>query len=357
LLRRLIHATRIAPATKALLTPCFQATQKEPKLIGIGLHSELRRALRDLPLLLEDLAHRPTHISEIVPHPPAAAGCCDASLDGAGGVWFSPHFAPIVWRVKWPESVKIWFRLKIINNSDLEMVAVVLQQMCLEMAMDVQRMHSMIFSDNTPATSWSSKLVAKSKSPIASWLICALAMRQRAAKCAFPLVEHWPGIKNVLANVASRSFDMFHDGPHKGVPSATNLVFLNLFALSFPLPSQQQSWHIVEIVPAALSLVISTLLGEPSTMLQWTQLPVSSRGATGNPTLPPTATQTHFSATVPTHSKSRSFWPLLPEPVQACLDAGDKLQSDRSYRPYATLHKPSSWLATQTPVVPPALMT
>jgi hypothetical protein len=95
------------------------------------------------------------------------------------------------------------------------------------------------------------------------------------------LVKHWPGIKNVLADVASRSFDMFHDGPNKGVPSSTNLVFLNLFALSFPLLSQQQSWHTVKIVPAALLLVILTLLGKPSTMQQWTQLPISSCGATG----------------------------------------------------------------------------
>ena len=58
-------------------------------IIGLGLHSEVRRALLDLISLLRLLSSRPTHVRELVPDMPMYAGYHDAAAEGAGGVWFS----------------------------------------------------------------------------------------------------------------------------------------------------------------------------------------------------------------------------------------------------------------------------
>jgi hypothetical protein len=232
--------------------------------------------LLELIILIEDLAIRPTHINELVPRPPSAAGCCDALLDGAGGVWFSPHFAPTVWHIEWPAPVKARFRTKEVNNSDLEMATIVLQQLVLERLMAVRHKHSW-----APAVRWSSKLLAKSESPIAAGLIRAMALRQQHMEAPFPSVVHWPGDANVLADLASRSFATFKDGPYKGVPCTTDIVFLNIFALTFPFSLQHRSWQLASLAPAAHSLVISTLLGHTSKMQQWTSLPADGSGASG----------------------------------------------------------------------------
>jgi hypothetical protein len=129
---KLINATRIAPATKVLLTPFFKAARHDPKFVGIGKASELRQALLDLPTLILDLTRHPTHVNEIVPHPPSVAGCCDASSHRAGGVLFSYEFDPVVWRTKWPDAVKELYRSGKLTNNDLEMAGVVAQTIVLE---------------------------------------------------------------------------------------------------------------------------------------------------------------------------------------------------------------------------------
>ncbi len=60
-----------------------------PKIIGLGLHSEVRRALLDLISLLRLLSSRPTRVRELVPDMPMYTGYHDVAAEGAGGVWFS----------------------------------------------------------------------------------------------------------------------------------------------------------------------------------------------------------------------------------------------------------------------------
>jgi hypothetical protein len=354
---KLINATRIAPATKALLTPFFKAARHNPKFVGIGRASELRQALLDLPTLIMDLTRRPTHVNKIVPHPPSVAGCCDASSHGAGGVLFSHEFDPVVWRLEWPDAVKDLYRTGKLTNNDLEMAGVVAQNIVLERIVPMRHRHSTIYTNNSSSKSWSTKLVTRSESSIAGRLIRALAVRRRTAQAAFPVVEHWPGIDNVLADIASRSFDSFHDGPYKGIPSTTDLVFLNLFALSFPLPSQDLSWHMLTIGHEAHSLLISTLLGNKLTMQQWTSLPVGDPGASGQDIVWPTDTLTPSAQQALPNNDSSSFWPLLPKHVQALLDRDGKSKLAPSATPYAMSPKLSLWLDIPTPDVPIAPMT
>jgi hypothetical protein len=349
---KVMSATRIAPSAKAFLTPFFKAAKNSPKLVGIGQHGDLRQAIKDLIVLIIDLTERPTHVKEIVPHPPSVAGCCDASLDGAGGVLFSEEFEPVVWRLEWPEEIKMLYRQGKINNNDLEMAGIVAQTLVLESLVPMRHRHSAIWTDNSSAKSWSTKLVPKSDSPHASRLTRALAIRQRRTEAAFPAVEHWAGKDNDLADIASRSFATFHTGPYNGVPASTDDVFVNLFALTFPLPSQEISWHMVTIGPAAHSLLISTLRGAKSTMQQWMSLPVADHGDSGRPIAWPTGTLTPSAQNGAPKTVSNSYWPSLPPLIQEFLDKGSKSKLGPSPPPYATSPKLLNWQDIVIPAVP-----
>ena len=59
-----------------------------PKIIGLGLHLEVRRALLELISLLRLLSSRPTRIRKLVPDMPMYAGYHNVAAEGAGGIWF-----------------------------------------------------------------------------------------------------------------------------------------------------------------------------------------------------------------------------------------------------------------------------
>jgi hypothetical protein len=100
LLGKLQHASRILLAPKGLFSPLNKATKGEPKEVGLGKHRETRAALLDLRHIVLSLAHRPTHVSELVEYEPELAGTCDASAAGVGGVWLGYGVRPTVWRVE-----------------------------------------------------------------------------------------------------------------------------------------------------------------------------------------------------------------------------------------------------------------
>ena len=70
LVGKLRHAAIILPASKGFFTPLNDVMRGNPKIIGLGLHSEVRRALLDLISLLRLLSSRPTHACELVPDMP-----------------------------------------------------------------------------------------------------------------------------------------------------------------------------------------------------------------------------------------------------------------------------------------------
>jgi hypothetical protein len=350
LLGKLQHAARILPAAKGLFSPLNKATKGEPKEVGLGKHSEARAALLDLKHIVLSLASRPTHVSELVEYEPELAGTCDASAHGAGGVWLGYGVQPTVWRVEWPADIIALYRQEKLTNSDLEMAAVVLQYLVAEKLRPLERCHTTIWSDNTPAASWSTKMADKASTPIAGQLLRALAMRQRTSRSALPTVAHYAGSRNVLADTASRSFRRFHHGSARGLPSQTDDEFLTSFNQTFPLSalSQMNSWQLVHLESEWSSLVISTLRGQKLPMPQWTEPRARHTGETGAHGAPGLASTTS-SPTSPSRSKPTFSWLSLPESVLELLVTADKLDVKPSPRPCAMSPKPLFWPTMTTP--------
>jgi hypothetical protein len=226
LLGKLQHAARIIPAASR---------------VGLGANSEVRAALLDLKHVILSLASRPTHVSELVEHEPQMAGTCDASSEGAGGVWIGYGAKPTAWRLEWPAEVVELYRQGKLTNSDLEMAAVLLQHLVAERLRPLRHCHTAIWSDNTPTVSWSTKMADKATTPVAGQLLRALAMRQRTHGAALPSVTHYAGSQNLLADAASRSFTKFHHGFARGRPAISDEEFLTSFndVFSLSLPSHR----------------------------------------------------------------------------------------------------------------------
>jgi hypothetical protein len=240
---RLQHAARILPVAKAFFTPLYNALRGLHGHIGLGANSEGRQALTDAAAVIRDLARRPTHVSELTQHELHYTGCCDASAFGAGGVWFGAdrELTPLVWRVQWPKDITdavVSFKNPSgrITNSDLELAGVVLQNSVLEahLGPNLAMVQTAIGSDNSPAVAWTNRMATRSISPIAFRLIKGLAMRQRTTRAAPPAVFHVAGVRNTLAEVASRVIPGVP--PMETTPgSLCPVEFLTHFDSSYPL--------------------------------------------------------------------------------------------------------------------------
>jgi hypothetical protein len=344
---KISNATRILPAAKGLMTPLYKAMRGAPKMIGLGKHSELRAGLADLRQIIQSLGDRETHVNELVQLTPQAAGTCDAAADGAGGVWLGAHFTPAVWRIKWPADVVERYRQGILTNSDLEMAAIIAQMLVLEQLTPMRRQHCRLFSDNTPAVSWTTNLVAKADSVVAARLLRALAIRSRTTEAALPLTTHWPGDQNHHADTASRSTSKFHSGPNRGESCVTDCSFLTLFRSTFYLP-QKASWQLQLVPEHQLSLLISTLRGQKLPMQQWMFNPANATGKSGRPTAPTTDTATPSSRTSKQQSDFKCSWDSLPAAVQAFGFEGAKSEPIQLQSRFGTSARPTSWLDIPT---------
>ena len=186
------------------------ATAGDPAQVGVEKESEFRAALLDLRVIVLSVAARTTHVSELVAHEPELAGTCGASAAGAVGVWVGHQIQPTVWRLEWPADVVEMYRKGKLTNSDLEMAAVLLQYMVAEQLRPMNRCHTAIWSDNSSATSWATKMAAKATTPIAGQLLRVLAMRQCTTRspqrgplcgCTEPASRH---CLSVLPQIPSR---------------------------------------------------------------------------------------------------------------------------------------------------------
>jgi hypothetical protein len=74
--------------------------------------TNLQAILRDWSALMRLVGKRPTHVAELIKHPPSYQGFVDASKWGVGGVWFSStkQLVPIVWFYEWPQDIRDQFR-------------------------------------------------------------------------------------------------------------------------------------------------------------------------------------------------------------------------------------------------------
>jgi hypothetical protein len=182
---KLRHAAIIVlPAFKSLFIPLNNAMKGDPVAVSLGKNSEVRATLLDFVSLINDLAKRPTHISEIVPSDPHYIGHCDASGSGAGGVWFSGTrcMIPTVWRVQFPPDITAAVvsdsdPTGSLTNSDLEMAGVLLHHLVLKTLIRTKHCHSATLCDNTPSVAWVNRMAAKSSSHVAHRLLRGLALR------------------------------------------------------------------------------------------------------------------------------------------------------------------------------------
>jgi hypothetical protein len=346
---KLRHVALIMPGTKGMFSPINRALQGEPSTIGLGKDSEVRAALLDLAVLVQDLCKRPTHVKELIPGDDHYTGYCDACATGAGGVWMSGEagIRPIVWRVHFDHAISSQVvsdknprgRL---TNSDLEMAAVLMHYMILQQQVDLRYVRAGVFSDNTPTVAWSKRMADKSQSYTAGRLLRGLAAMQRATRAGPLTVASIAGKTNDMADIASRSYNtaaIVPDSP-----------FLTHFDSRFPLP-QDLSWQLVHLTPEKTSLVISTLGGKRLPLQQWM---TSCRPKIGIPGLNsvPMHAGTPTSSTQPNQSNNSSSWPSLQGSGAATTvkDVQSKLRPPKQRS--VTWRKPSCWLAMQTPDAP-----
>lgn len=236
---KLVNATRIVPAAKALLTPFFMATKHRQTANQIPLQPfDLGATILDMITLLLSLQNRSTHVRELVQYDPLFVGMLDGSTtEGIGGVLFSSHFSPTVWRIVFPPDVTKMAADGRLTINDIELAAIVAQQLVLETLATTHHRSTHQFCDSSTATSWAMRLIAKSASTITGRLLRALAIRHRVTQSPFPVVTHWPGSKNPLADTATRSSTSFTaPTPDNGKPSTCDLDFLALFSSSYPPP-------------------------------------------------------------------------------------------------------------------------
>jgi hypothetical protein len=163
------------------------ALQGLPNFIGLSRQSKVREALLDAGVLIQELAHRPTHVSELVARDFDYVGFCDASAFRAGGVWFSGNkpLHPAVWQVEFPPDITSQVISDsnpdgVLTNSDLELAGVLLHYLALEqIVLELQHIQVAIGCDNIPAVAWTTRMAMRASSPIAFCLICGLVMCQR----------------------------------------------------------------------------------------------------------------------------------------------------------------------------------
>ena len=234
------HVTTILPAARGLFTPLNRALRGDPSLVPLSAKGEVRAALLDLRQLVLKLVDRPTHVKEILtPAAPDYIGYCDASVFGAGAVWFSGAcpLPETVWRLQWPRDITAAVVSEsnptgTLTNSDLEMAAVVLHLNTLEcLAPTLRHKHVFVHSDNTPSVAWLTKMATKSaKSDAAHRLVRGLALHQRMLESAPVSIARVAGKDNALADIASRNITQIDD----------DAAFLTHFESVFPL--QNRYW-------------------------------------------------------------------------------------------------------------------
>jgi hypothetical protein len=350
---KLRHACIGIPAGKGLMGPIDAELRGNKRLIHIKTNQHLREALRDFSTLIRVLGHRPSHCRELVVDDPGYIGYCDASKLGAGGVWLSGtrHLSPVVWRVEWPADIRqnvISFDNPsgTLTNSDLEMAGMVLHYLVLEHLVALQHVHVAAWCDNTPTVSWTNKL-SSSKSAIAGRLTRALAMRIHANE-ASPLISvSIAGVKNRMADVASRTFSRHAVASDTFTISDTD--FLQSFSNTFPL--QDGSWSIFRVSNKLSSRIFSELRGTTSTLGSWLQITTkgSAIGSIGRSTSVPSVDWTPCSPMCQTPSESTSFSVSLSGSGEAITGTAIKSELAPFKSRFVPSERRSNWMDSQTP--------
>jgi hypothetical protein len=325
---RLQHSSFAMPSMRGFMTPLNATLRKAPQTIGLGKASELREVLEDFDIMLEAACVRPSHITELMgPYLPHYYGYCDASADGAGGVWLpATRWCPaLVWRLRWPAWVEAEVRKKHgrITNSDVECAAIFIMECILEhyITANSAGVATWLGSDNSPSVSWNTRMASRSMSRIPDRMLRLLAMRQRITRRGPMDINHVKGILNGMADFASRAFAS--DPSYEG--------FTLSFTHKFPLPAQLGSWKLVPVPSGIVSATLSILRMEPLR----TTAPGPATGAPGldfPALLANTLPCTPSSARPTTWNEQGCSWPLLSPSGKVCSTTESVLVTRRSRR-------------------------
>jgi hypothetical protein len=107
---RLQFATIAIPCGKPILSQLNWYMSSAAKNRGRNLivTTDLQAILRGWSALIRLVGKQPTHVAELIEHPPSYQGLVDASKWGVGGVWFSgtKQLVSIVWFYEWPQDIR-----------------------------------------------------------------------------------------------------------------------------------------------------------------------------------------------------------------------------------------------------------
>jgi hypothetical protein len=211
----------------------YMSSAAKNKGCNLIVMADFQAILRDWSALIRLAGKRPTHVAELIEHPPSYQGFVDAPRWGAGGVWFSgtKQLIPIVWFYEWPQDIRDQFcsssnKTGALTISDLELTGILLHWLVLEHIVDIATLRDAsvsIWCDNLPAVAWMYKFRI-STSLVAARILRALAVRIHTNRAALLSVEHISGIYNKMADVASQRHSLDHT------------IFLTNFSALFPPP-------------------------------------------------------------------------------------------------------------------------
>lgn len=234
------------PGLKGLFSTMQEALRHQT-LARVALGQPQHAFLDDIRYLASDLDQRPTHVQELVASSPSILGACDAAKPGMGGVLFSPHSSPILWRAPFHQDIQgsvisSNHPAGTITNSDLELAGTIAQHDIAAQHLPVHHRTIGTATDNTPTLSWQRKGSTTTLGPAAYLLRCQ-ALHQRFYHYK-KLLGHIPGVLNRMADDASRRWDL------------SDLDLLTHFTLRYP---QDKPWTLHQLRPEMLSALTSSL--------------------------------------------------------------------------------------------------
>jgi hypothetical protein len=342
---RLQFATIAIPCGKPILGQLNWYMSSAAKNRGCNLivTTNLQAILRNWSALIRLVGKRPTHVAELIEHPPSYQGFVDASKWGVRGVWFSgaKQLVPIVWFFEWPQDIRDQFcsssnKTGTLTISDLELTGILLHWLVLEHIVDIATLRDSsvsIWCDNLHAVAWMYKF-RTSTSLVAARILRALAVCLHTNRAALLSVEHISGIYNKMANVASRQH------------SLDRTIFLANFSAMFP-PPQGEFWTMFLLSNKITSKVSSELLKKQSPLESWRRLPTKKYvfGKLG-PISSPSTFQTMTKNSLHCHNQKKSMcWSVSPNMCnpEAFLDANNRFVRKQSKYRCGPSQRASNW--------------
>ena len=294
----------------------------------VRLTREIHDQLTDFENLANDLSHRPTMLSEIVPDHPVAVGPHDASGLGMGGVWLpsttNSNLDPILWRAPFDDVIRNELVSDdnpsgTITNSDLELAGNIAHQDVLLHEVDLAQWTVVPLGDNIPSIAWHLKGSTTTLGP-SSYLLGMNSLHQRFHRY-LSKPDYISGPANAMADDCSRRFDL----------SDTEL--LSHFNSNYP---QNKSWRIVRLNDAMNSSLCSALLRKRTDPALYLNAPKrkTATGAAGKISAPISA-----STSTSSMSSSRFLFSRFSAPPSA----------KEPTEPAKALHALQKWRTTYAP--------